>query len=93
MTSKKLHDAAIRAAEELGATLLPYPTAEKIIAEVMKNGPKAREKVMHMLLEYLTESLKAREKMLKDLKEALGILCTNPRLMFLQGSDARTIQA
>ena len=72
MTSKKLHDAAIRAAEELGATLLPYPTAEKIIAEVMKNGPKAREKVMHMLLEYLTESLKAREKMLKDLKEALA---------------------
>lgn len=23
----------------------------------------------------------------------LGILCTNPRLMCLQGSDARTIQA
>ena len=49
--------------------LLPYPTADKIIAEVLENGEKSREKVMHMLMEFAVMSFHSRDEVLKKLSE------------------------
>ena len=67
----RFNTAIQRFVDTQGSALLPYPTADKIIAEVMKNGHDSREAVMQMLLTYLTESLQVREAGLRELSDAL----------------------
>jgi len=55
-------------ASDLSGALLPYPTADKIISEVLKNKEKSRENVMLMLLEYLSESIKNKTDHMEKLK-------------------------
>lgn len=55
----------------LGDTLLPYDTAEKIIAEVKKGQPNAREKIMVMLVEFQATVLQNKLKVDKILNEEL----------------------
>ncbi len=52
---------------------LPYPTADKIIAEVMQSGLASRETVMRMLLEYLTESMKSMQSGSEKLKSVMTV--------------------
>lgn len=55
----------------LDDTLRPYPTADKIIAEVLENGEKSREKVMRMLMEFAAMSFRSRDEVLKKLSEKM----------------------
>lgn len=62
-TARKLH--AI-----MGDSLLPYATTDMIIDEVKKGSPDVREKVMHMLVEYLTDAMNRKKDFDKVLQES-----------------------
>lgn len=66
-----VQDTVQKIAAILGNTLLPYDTAEKIIAEVNKGQPDAREKIMVMLLEFQNTILQNKIEVDKLLKEEL----------------------
>lgn len=55
----------------MGDSLLPYATADEIIEEVKKGAPDTRERVMQILVAYLTESLGRRDESMAHLKKAI----------------------
>ena len=72
MPTKEQTEAILRFAESQTDALLPYPTADKIIEEVLANGKNARESVMLMLLDYLKESHVQRQSGMNQLKKDLN---------------------
>ena len=71
MLPKELQDAIQHLGKKLEPALMPYAVADKIIAEVMRNGEQARETVMHMLMQYLVDSLEDRQEFISLVQEAL----------------------
>lgn len=74
MISKEQTEAIEKFAQAVEGSLLPYPTADKIIAEVLKNGEKSREAVMRMLLEFAGECISSRDGGLAQLRADLSAL-------------------
>lgn len=72
MISKEQKAVIEKFAQAVEGSLLPYPTADKIIAEVLKNGEKSRETVMRMLLQFAGECVSSKDDALEQLKADLS---------------------
>lgn len=72
MLSREQKMAVERFAQAVDGALLPYPTADKIIEEVLKNGAGSRETVMRMLLVFGAECVSSKDKGLEQLRSDLA---------------------
>lgn len=67
MPSKEM----IATMEAATGNFLPYPLAEKIIAEASKGGPQARENIMLMLVKFGADAVKKSDELRAQIKSQI----------------------